>query len=176
VKLAFLLGSGYNIKRLENFPLQDLNIINDLWINYSGGLYGFNVQKDIWLKLSEGRDELEVFDVFCQRVGWHLKWNWFEYPKQILKLQNLLNIKKLVEFESLSLAQTETHFKRMVDVEIKDPYKEGCYPFLAIRCFRSGNRKLLDPFDSDVEGRISGQRAKRSAIQAIKVIIRGLAK
>ncbi|MBD1853894.1 trypsin-like peptidase domain-containing protein, partial [Cyanobacteria bacterium FACHB-502] len=37
VKLAFLLGSGYNIKRLENFPLQDLNIINDLWINYSGG-------------------------------------------------------------------------------------------------------------------------------------------
>ena len=33
---------------IKRFPSQDLNVIDQLWVHYSNGHYGFSVQKQIW--------------------------------------------------------------------------------------------------------------------------------
>jgi serine/threonine protein kinase len=56
---------GYlNDSHIDSFPCQDLRIIDQLWVKYSKGRFGFSVQKNIWE--SANRD----WDKFCQRVGW----------------------------------------------------------------------------------------------------------
>ncbi|MBC1192826.1 GUN4 domain-containing protein [Microcystis aeruginosa CS-558/01A06] len=89
---------------IDNLPCEDLRTINQLWLHYSQGKFGFSVQKDIYeslggtslqrnlesLKRSEGwrsasDKELYEFDYnhrilekFAYRVGWRRE-NW-EYP------------------------------------------------------------------------------------------------
>ncbi|MGJ3249222.1 MAG: GUN4 domain-containing protein [Elainellaceae cyanobacterium] len=53
---------GYlSLESLRNFPCDDLRIIDQLWVKFSGGKFGFSVQKDIWVevggKLDFGEDE-----------------------------------------------------------------------------------------------------------------------
>ena len=33
---------------MKRFPSQDLNVVDQLWVHYSNGRYGFSVQKRIW--------------------------------------------------------------------------------------------------------------------------------
>jgi hypothetical protein len=49
---------------IENFPCTDLRTIDQLWVKYSKGLFGFSVQKRIWE--SVGKD----YSKFGDRVGW----------------------------------------------------------------------------------------------------------
>jgi serine/threonine protein kinase len=49
---------------IENFPCEDLRIIDQLWVKYSNGRFGFSVQKSIWESVN--RD----WDKFCKGVGW----------------------------------------------------------------------------------------------------------
>jgi energy-coupling factor transporter ATP-binding protein EcfA2 len=43
---------GYlGIKDIEEFPCEDLRIIDQLWVNYSNGHFGFSVQKQIYLEV-----------------------------------------------------------------------------------------------------------------------------
>jgi hypothetical protein len=51
---------------LENFPSEDLQIIDQLWTKYSQGNFGFTVQVEIYE--SCGRDYVK----FCETVGWDL--------------------------------------------------------------------------------------------------------
>jgi GUN4-like/CHAT domain len=53
-----------SIESLENFPCTDLRTIDQLWVKYSNGRFGFSVQKRIWE--SVGRD----YGNFGDRVGW----------------------------------------------------------------------------------------------------------
>jgi hypothetical protein len=53
-----------NSKSIENFPCTDLRTIDQLWIEYSKGLFGFSVQKRIYE--SVGKD----YGKFGDRVGW----------------------------------------------------------------------------------------------------------
>ncbi|MEB3881865.1 GUN4 domain-containing protein [Lyngbya sp. CCY1209] len=59
---------------LKNFPSEDLRTIDQLWVNYSGGRFGFSVQKRIYM---EGRAKLygqypgdTIWHKFCQQIGW----------------------------------------------------------------------------------------------------------
>jgi WD40 repeat protein len=63
---------------IKRFLSQDLNVVDQLWIHYSNGHYGFSVQKQIWegVLRNEGRrmqmntgllDDLDQFE-YC--VGW----------------------------------------------------------------------------------------------------------
>ncbi|MEH1967173.1 GUN4 domain-containing protein [Nostoc sp.] len=56
-----------DFKSIENFPCTDLRIIDQLWVGYSNGRFGFSVQKRIWESVGKDRDE------FGDRVGWG-KW------------------------------------------------------------------------------------------------------
>ncbi|MGI8501465.1 MAG: GUN4 domain-containing protein [Hassallia sp.] len=53
-----------NYESIENFPCTDLRSIDQLWVKYSNGRFGFSVQKRIWE--SVGQD----YEKFGDRVGW----------------------------------------------------------------------------------------------------------
>ncbi|MBI1240786.1 MAG: hypothetical protein GC195_04165 [Nostoc sp. RI_552] len=63
-------------EELLNFPCTDLHTIDKLWLKYSGGKFGFSVQKEIYLSVggkldgSYRKDGIEAWEKFCDRVGW----------------------------------------------------------------------------------------------------------
>ncbi len=66
-----------DIKSIQNFPHTDLRTIDQLWVKYSEGKFGFSVQKHIWQSVSGKLDEYE----FGKQVGWYVKnkkdeYNW----------------------------------------------------------------------------------------------------
>ena len=42
--------SSYIDRYIKLFPGEDLRFINNLWLKYSQGHFGFSVQKNIWKK------------------------------------------------------------------------------------------------------------------------------
>lgn len=57
---------------IENFPCIDLRTIDQLWVKYSRGCFGFSVQKGIWESLGgkPGVFNEETWFNFGERVGW----------------------------------------------------------------------------------------------------------
>ena len=49
---------------IEEFPCTDLRTIDQLWVKYSNGRFGFSVQKRVWESI--GKD----YEKFGDRVGW----------------------------------------------------------------------------------------------------------
>jgi uncharacterized small protein (DUF1192 family) len=75
---------GY-LKREEirNFPCEDLLLMDQLWVKFSGGKFGFSVQKQIWVevggKLDFGKDEqaaIAAFEKMSDRNGWRRDGNY----------------------------------------------------------------------------------------------------
>jgi serine/threonine protein kinase len=63
----------------ENFPCKELKIIDDLWVKYSNGKFGFSVQKDIWVKNGgklDGDYDYKTFEKLGDVVGWRKKGDW----------------------------------------------------------------------------------------------------
>ena len=63
---------------VANFPVMDLNTINTLWWLYSGGKFGFSVQRKLWL--SAGKD----FNTLWRKIGWKKGNHWTRYPKEFI--------------------------------------------------------------------------------------------
>lgn len=59
---------------VENFPIKDLQTINNLWFVYSEGKFGFGVQHEIWLGVGKN------FLKFWPKIGWKNGNNWTRYP------------------------------------------------------------------------------------------------
>jgi GUN4-like len=55
------------------FPCNDLKTIDQLWVHYSEGRFGFSVQKGIYTAVE--RD----YEQFGDRVGWRKKGEWLNY-------------------------------------------------------------------------------------------------
>lgn len=49
---------------IEKFPCEDLQTINQLWLKYSQGRFGFSVQKQIYDSVEQD------FGKFCNTIGW----------------------------------------------------------------------------------------------------------
>lgn len=60
----------------ENFPTQDLQTINSLWLVHSEGKFGFSVQREIWLSLAKN------WDNFWPKIGWKSGNTWTRYPHE----------------------------------------------------------------------------------------------
>lgn len=57
--------------QLQGFPCTDLRILDQLWVKYSQGRFGFSVQKAIWQKYDRLYwNKSEVWRTFADRVGW----------------------------------------------------------------------------------------------------------
>ena len=76
-------SQGYlNVEDVENFPCQDLGIIDKLWVTYSNGKFGFSVQKQIYQSLGGIKEYNEkVWKAFGDQVGWRKEGSWLSYSK-----------------------------------------------------------------------------------------------
>lgn len=63
-------GQGFNRKDLEEFPCEDLRTLDQLWVKYSSGKFGFSVQKQIWQECGSPMTDGKEWDKFCVKVGW----------------------------------------------------------------------------------------------------------
>jgi len=59
----------FSNESIENFPCDDLRTIDQLWVKYSQGRFGFSVQKKIWLEVG-GKVDYETVCKLWDRVGW----------------------------------------------------------------------------------------------------------
>ncbi|MFN6154008.1 MAG: protein kinase domain-containing protein [Dolichospermum sp.] len=59
------------VENIDNFPCEDLRIIDDLWVRYSKGRFGFSVQKRIYQSLV-GTNEPDAKSslAFVNALGW----------------------------------------------------------------------------------------------------------
>ncbi len=65
---------------LDNFPCEDLRTIDQLWVEYSNGKFGFSVQAKIYRELGGMRGyDGRVWDAFGDRVGWRVNGRWIYY-------------------------------------------------------------------------------------------------
>jgi hypothetical protein len=66
-------------EELLNFPCADLGTIDQLWVKYSNGRFGFSVQKEIYLSVGgkpDGKYYEEAWEKLGDRVGWRVQGNW----------------------------------------------------------------------------------------------------
>jgi hypothetical protein len=75
---------GYlDLEEIRNFPCEDLLLMDQLWVKFSGGKFGFSVQKQIWVevggKLDFGQDTqaaIAAFEKMSDRNGWRRDGNY----------------------------------------------------------------------------------------------------
>ena len=62
---------------IEKFPCEDLRTIDQLWVKYSNGRFGFSVQKRIYQSLGGTTKYYEkVWERFGDGVGWRENREW----------------------------------------------------------------------------------------------------
>jgi serine/threonine protein kinase len=71
---------------IDNFPCEDLRTIDQLWVKYSNGRFGFSVQKKIWLEVG-GKVDRETECKLGERVGWRNNGSWMDYDDLTFSLQ-----------------------------------------------------------------------------------------
>ncbi len=69
---------------IEQLSCSELRRIDQLWVKYSNGRFGFTVQRQIWLNLGgqPGKFNFTVFRKFGDRVGWRVNNDWLEQYDQ----------------------------------------------------------------------------------------------
>jgi GUN4-like len=75
-----------DIDSIDNFPCEDLRTIDQLWVKYSNGRFGFSVQKKIWLEVG-GKVDWETEDKLGDYVGWRKNGSWMRYDNLTYSLQ-----------------------------------------------------------------------------------------
>ena len=71
---------GLDANSIDNFPCEDLRTIDQLWVKYSGGRFGFSVQKRIYQSLGGTREyDREIWEKFGDKVGWRKGGDWLYY-------------------------------------------------------------------------------------------------
>lgn len=78
----------FDTESISNFTFTDLRTIDQLWVKYSNGRFGFSIQKKIYLSVggkADGKYYEEAWDRFSDRVGWRVKGNWIDYEDVAFK-------------------------------------------------------------------------------------------
>lgn len=65
---------------IDNFPCEDLCTIDQLWVKYSNGHFGFSVQKRIYQSLDgfSSKSHRKILEAFGDRVGWLVNNRWVD--------------------------------------------------------------------------------------------------
>ncbi|MEM6599099.1 MAG: GUN4 domain-containing protein [Cyanobacteria bacterium P01_C01_bin.69] len=67
-------GQFFASDDLSNFPCEPLKVIDGLWVEHSGGKFGFSVQKKIYQEcggVADGQYDMEVLSTLIKKVGWN---------------------------------------------------------------------------------------------------------
>ena len=70
------------LEDVKNFPRDELRKMDQLWVKYSNGKFGFSVQKQIWLDLGgklDGKPDYDTYVKLGDRVGWRRDNEWLSY-------------------------------------------------------------------------------------------------
>lgn len=69
------------VEDIQKFPCNDLYIINQLWVQFSGGRFGFSVQRDIYINVGGklGRYDEGIWHNYCDHVKWREGGSWINY-------------------------------------------------------------------------------------------------
>jgi serine/threonine protein kinase len=69
---------------INNFSCEDLCAIDNLWVKYSDGKFGFSAQKKIYQCVGGTREsDQKIWDAFADKVGWREEGKWFEEYENI---------------------------------------------------------------------------------------------
>ncbi|MEB3278234.1 MAG: GUN4 domain-containing protein [Lyngbya sp.] len=69
-----------DMQSLENFPCDDLRMIDKLWTTHSNGNFGFSKQKQIYQRLGGNFEYNEnIWNAFGDSMGWRRSGKWLEY-------------------------------------------------------------------------------------------------
>jgi hypothetical protein len=86
-------GEWFEPEELLNFPCTDLRTIDQLWVKYSEGKFGFSVQKQIYVecgaKLDGNYPGDKIWVKFGDRVGWRKDGGWLSYNELNPSLSSL---------------------------------------------------------------------------------------
>jgi len=63
---------------VDQFAAADLTEIDQLWQEYSGGQFGFSVQRNMWLSVGKNWDKLWPL------IGWRKNDDWSRYPQEFI--------------------------------------------------------------------------------------------
>ena len=83
-------GQWFDRADLENFPCEDLRTLDQLWVKYSNGKWGFSVQKQIWQECGSPMSYNDEWEKFGDRVGWRKDNDWVDYNNLTYDLQKSL--------------------------------------------------------------------------------------
>ena len=83
-------GQWFDRADLENFPCEDLRTLDQLWVKYSSGKWGFSVQKQIWQECGSPMSYNDEWEKFGDRVGWRKDNDWVDYNNLTYDLQKSL--------------------------------------------------------------------------------------
>jgi len=79
------VGQYFTSDELLNFPCEELRAIDELWVDYSKGRFGFSVQKDIYADCGARLDGKypgdKIWVEFGNRVGWRKNNAWQDYKQ-----------------------------------------------------------------------------------------------
>jgi hypothetical protein len=76
------------IEDIDNFPCDEIRTIDQLWVKYSNGKFGFSVQKQIYQILGGSKYyDQKIWEVFGEIVGWRIKDNWLYYREIIFDIK-----------------------------------------------------------------------------------------
>ncbi|MBE9234326.1 GUN4 domain-containing protein [Cuspidothrix issatschenkoi LEGE 03284] len=90
------------VEDVKNFPRRELRKMDQLWVKYSNGKFGFSVQKQIWLELGgklDGEYDRDTFTKLGDRVGWRQNGEWLSYDSYTFSTNALSgHLPELVEW------------------------------------------------------------------------------
>ncbi|MDJ0732282.1 MAG: GUN4 domain-containing protein [Crocosphaera sp.] len=93
------------VEDIDNFPCDDLRTIDQLWVHYSKGKFGFSVQKKIYVDELGGTTDYDenIWYKFCNRIGWRRTGRYVDYSDFIFELQNTTPMGHLPHCDSRSI-------------------------------------------------------------------------
>jgi hypothetical protein len=97
-------------EELLSFSCTDLRTIDNLWVKYSDGHFGFSIQKEIYLGVggkADGSYEEAVWKKFCEQIGWRINNNWITGSQVIYNTKKsgykLGHLPSALSFEDIGL-------------------------------------------------------------------------
>ncbi len=59
---------------IEQYPIADLQTINQLWLAHSEGKFGYSIQRQVWLSVGKN------WDALWPKINWRSGRDWTRYP------------------------------------------------------------------------------------------------
>ena len=72
-------GEWFQLQELLTYPCDDMMKIDQCWVQYSQGKFGFSVQMKLWQECGSPRSYNKVWEKFGDCVGWRTEGEWLSY-------------------------------------------------------------------------------------------------